>query len=88
MVDTVKVKFTGRVLDHLPVRKQVVLSGVVRFWHDGEGNCKAEVELPKLLWGHNSYLLSNQAELDRSIAIFREGEKIPAPAIVDIAIHG
>src|SRR5664280_2765879 len=72
MVDTVKVAFTGRVQDHIPVRKQLVLPGGVRFWHDGEGNCKAEVELPKLLWGHNGHLLSNQAELDRSIAIFQE----------------
>src|ERR1035437_9231960 len=59
MIDTVKVKFSGRVLDHLPVRKQVVLPSGVRFWHDGEGNCKADVKLPKLLWGHNGRLLPN-----------------------------
>jgi len=72
MVDTVKVKFAGRVLAPLPPRRQWPLPNGVRFWHDGEGNCKAEVELPKLLWGHNGHLLADQAELDRSIALFRE----------------
>lgn len=72
MIDTVKVKFTGRLLAQLPPRRQVKLPNGVRFWHDGEGNCKADVELPKLLWGHNGRLLADQAELDRSIALFRE----------------
>ncbi len=72
MVDTVKVKFIGRLLVTVPHRRPFALPNGVRFWHDGEGNCKAEVELPKLLWGHNGHLLSNQAELDRSIAKFRE----------------
>ena len=56
MVDSVKVKFTGRLLVPVPPRRQLVLQN----------------ELPKLLWGHNGHLLSNQADLDRSIAIFHE----------------
>src|ERR1035437_351267 len=72
MIDTVKVKFTGRLLAQLPPRRQVKFPNGVRFWHGGEGNCKADVELPKLLWGHNGRLLADQADLDRSIALFRE----------------
>src|SRR5208283_553170 len=41
------------------------------FYHDGFGNCKAEAELPKLVWGHNGRLLANQAELDASVERFR-----------------
>ena len=72
MVDTIKVKFPGRLLFPLAARRQVKLPSGVRFWHDGEDNCKADVELPKLLWGHNGHLLADQADLDQSIAIFRE----------------
>ena len=72
MIDTGKVKFTGRLLAQLPPRRQVKFPNGVRFWHDGEGNCKADVELPKLLWGHNGCLLADQADLDRSVALFRE----------------
>lgn len=70
MVDTVKVKFPGRLLFPLAARRQVKLPNGVRFWHDGEGNCKADVELPKLIWGHNGHLLADQAELDQSVALF------------------
>ena len=72
MVDTVKVWFTGTLRADLPPRKKVTLpGGVVRFWQDGFGNCKAETELPKLLWGHNGRLVSNQAELDQCAALLR-----------------
>jgi hypothetical protein len=72
MVDTVKVRFTGTPNETLPMRRRVELAGGVRFWHDGLGSCKAEAELPKLLWGHNGHLVSNQAELDASVARLRE----------------
>lgn len=71
MVDTVKVRFTGTPCVPMPERKKVTLANKVRFYHDGYGNCKAEAELPKLLWGHNGRLLANQAELDESVAQFR-----------------
>ena len=48
-----------------------MLADGVRFHHDGFGNCKAEAELPKLLWGHNGRLPVNQGELDQSIRKLR-----------------
>ena len=71
MVDSLKVRFTGTPHVPIPTHRRVELSAGVRFWHDGFGNCKAEVELPKLLWGHNSRLVANQAELDECVARFR-----------------
>lgn len=71
MVDTVKVRFTGTPRDQVSDRRRLILADGVRFYHDGFGNCKAEAELPKLLWGHNGHLISNQAELDASVARFR-----------------
>jgi hypothetical protein len=71
MVDTVKVSFTGTPHAAVPARRRVTLANGVRLYHDGLGTCKAEAELPKLIWGHNGRLLGNQAELDESIARFR-----------------
>lgn len=72
MVDTVKVQLSGEVSGKVSPLKKIVLPGrVVRFYHDGFGNCKAEAELPKLLWGHNGRLLANQDELDESVLKFR-----------------
>jgi len=71
MIDTLKVRFSGTPPSTMPVRRRVELAGGVRFWHDGMGNCKAEAELPKLLWGHNSRLIVNQAELDASVERLR-----------------
>jgi len=71
LVDTIKVRFIGTLLVALPARRKLTLDGGVRFYHDGEDTCKAEVELPKLLWGHNGHLLANQVELDESITRFR-----------------
>lgn len=71
MVDSLKVRFTGTPRADVPARSRVLLADGVRFYHDGLGTCKAEIELPKLLWGHNGKLLANQAELDESIARFR-----------------
>ena len=70
MVDTIKVRFTGTPSE-VPARRWVTLPGGVRLWHDGEGNCKAEAELPKLLFGHNGRVLANQGELDNAISKFR-----------------
>jgi len=73
MVDTLKVRFTGAPHVSIPARRKLTLpGGVVRFWHDGEGNCKAEAELPKLLWGHNSRLVASQADIDASVTRLRE----------------
>jgi hypothetical protein len=71
MVDTVKVWFTGTPHANVPAHRRVTLADGVRLKHDGFGTCKAEVELPKLLWGHNGRLVANQAELDHSVARFR-----------------
>jgi hypothetical protein len=71
VVDTVKVWFQGEVSGHMPASRRVTLADGVRFFHDGFHGCKAEAELPKLLWGHNGHLLTNQAELDDSVARFR-----------------
>src|SRR5664280_1580180 len=71
VVDTIKVMFTGTPHTDAPTRRRLTLADGVRFYHDGLGTCKAEVELPKLLWGHNGHLVSNQAELDASVARFR-----------------
>ena len=72
MVDTIKVRFAGTPDVTVPARRKLTLpGGIVRFWHDGFGTCKAEAELPKLLWGHNGHLLANQVELDASVARFR-----------------
>ena len=72
MVDTVKVRFTGTPRVAIVARKGGLLEDGVRFWHDGAGNCKAEAELPKLLWGHNGRLLANQADIEASVARFRD----------------
>ena len=71
MVDTLKVGFMGKLKADLPSHRRLTLRDGVRFWHDGFGNCKAEAELPKLLWGHNGRLVSSQAELDESVARLR-----------------
>ena len=71
MVDTIKVWFTGTLLAPVPAHRRLTLADGVRFWHDGLGDCRAEAELPKLLWGHNSRLVASQAELDESVARFR-----------------
>jgi hypothetical protein len=71
MVDTIKVWFTGAPHTQVPMHRKLALANGVRFWHDGFGTCKAEAELPKLLWGHNGRLLANQVELDASVAQFR-----------------
>ena len=71
MVDTIKVWFTGTPRAHVPAGRRLTLADGVRFYHDGFGNCKAEAELPKLVWGHNGRLLANQAELDASVERFR-----------------
>jgi hypothetical protein len=71
MVDTLKVRFTGTPHAALPARRRVQLADGVRFWHDGLGDCRAEAELPKLVWGHNGHLISNQVELDASVERFR-----------------
>jgi hypothetical protein len=55
----------------MPAGRRLTLACGVRFYHDGFDNCKAEAELPKLLWGHNGRLLANQAEIDASVARFR-----------------
>jgi hypothetical protein len=55
----------------MPAHRRLTLACGVRFFHDGFDNCKAEAELPKLLWGHNGRLLANQAELEASVARFR-----------------
>lgn len=68
MVDTIKVRFTGTPPANVPAHRWLKLADGVRFRHDGFGNCKAEADLPKLLWGHNGHLISNQAELDASVA--------------------
>lgn len=70
MIDTAKMRFIGKP-SNVPPRRRVTLPGGVRLWHDGEGNCKAEAELPKLLWGHNGRVLANQSELDEAITKFR-----------------
>ena len=72
MVDTLKVRFTGMSRISLQERHRADLVDGVRFWHDGFGNCRAEAELPKLLWGHNGRLLADQAELDAAVARLRE----------------
>jgi hypothetical protein len=72
MVDTVKVWFTGTLLASVPAHRRLTLADGVRFWHDGLGDCRAEAELPKLRWGHNGHLVSNQAEIDASAARLRE----------------
>ena len=72
MVDTVKVWFTGTPHAAMPAHRRVQLADGVRFWHDGLGSCKAEAELPKLLWGHNGHLVASQAEIDASVARLRE----------------
>ena len=71
MVDTIKVRFTGTPHATMPAGRRLTLTERVRFYHDGFGNCKAEAELPKLLWRHNGRLLANQAELDASVARFK-----------------
>ena len=71
MLDTLKVRFTGTPHAALPARRRVQLADGVRFWHDGLGDCRAEAELPKLVWGHNGHLISNQVELDASVERFR-----------------
>jgi len=71
MVDTLKVWFTGTPHANVPAHRRMTLLDGVRFYHDGFGNCKAEAELPKLIWGHNGRLLANQAELDASVEQFR-----------------
>jgi hypothetical protein len=71
MVDTIKVWFTGTPHANVPAYRKLTLADGVRFYHDGFGNCKAEAELPKLLWKHNGRLLTNQAELDAGVARFR-----------------
>ena len=71
MLDTLKVRFTGTPHAALPARRRVQLADGVRFWHDGLGDCRAEAELPKLVWGHNGHLISNQVELDASVECFR-----------------
>jgi len=72
MIDTIKVWFTGTLHVSMPARNKLTLPSGVRFWHDGEGNCKVEAELPKLLYGHNGHLLSSQADIDASVARLRE----------------
>lgn len=73
MVDTIKFRFTGTPIADVPARRRFNLpGGHVRFWHDGEGICKVEAELPKLLYGHNGHLLSSQVEIDASVARLRE----------------
>jgi hypothetical protein len=71
MVDTIKVRFIGKPHAAVPPRRPVKLTDGVRFWHDGEGNCKVEAELPKLLWGHNGCLLASQENIDVSVAKLR-----------------
>lgn len=71
MVDTIKVRFIGTPHANVPAQRRLTLADGVRFYHDGFGNCKAEAELPKLIWGHNGRLLVNQAELDASVTRFR-----------------
>jgi hypothetical protein len=70
VADSIKVRFTGKFRVPMPAHRRVTLAKGVRFWHDGFGNCKAEAELPKLLWGHNCRLIVSQAELDESLARF------------------
>jgi hypothetical protein len=72
MVDTIKVWFTGTPHVDLEPRRQVTLRDCVRFYHDGLGNCKAEAELPKLLYGHNGHLLTSQADIEASVTRLRE----------------
>ena len=72
MVDTIKVWFTGTPHVDFPARKQGTLRYGIRFWHDGEGNCTAEAELPKLLYGHNGHLLTSQADIEASVTRLRE----------------
>lgn len=73
MVDTVKVRFRGEVCGDIEPHRRLTLPGGegVRFYYDRLGNCKAEAELPRLLWGHNGNLLANQKELDDSVTRFR-----------------
>ena len=71
MVDTIKVRFPGKLHAEMPAGRRLTLACGVRFYHDGFDNCKAEAELPKLLWGHNGRLLANQAEIEASVARFR-----------------
>ena len=72
MVDTIKVKFTGTLRVSMPAHRRLTLADGVRFYHDGLGNCKAEAEWPKLLWGHNGRLVVNQTEIDAGGARLRE----------------
>ena len=73
MVDSVTVWFTGSAHIELPAGRWLKSPDAdeVRLKHDGLGNFKAEAELPKLLWGHNGRLLTNQDELDQSVEQFR-----------------
>ena len=71
MIDTIKVRFTGKVDTQIPPHRRISLENGIRFNHDGLGNCKAEVELPKLLYGHNGRLIENRAELDDGGGRFR-----------------
>jgi hypothetical protein len=71
VIDSLKVHFTATPHTSVPAHRRVQLADGVRFYHDGLGNCKAEAELPKLLWEQNGRLLASQAELDESVVRFR-----------------
>jgi hypothetical protein len=71
MVDTVKIEFNGVAKIDIPPRKRLTLTNGARLWYDGIATFRAEAELPKLLWGHNGRLITNQEDLDASLELLR-----------------
>ncbi|HEV2046912.1 MAG TPA: hypothetical protein VGQ95_09975 [Chthoniobacterales bacterium] len=71
MLDTVTIKLACSLRIRLPGRQKVSLIPGLKVWADRFGEIleKAEFSLPKLLFGCNGRLLTNQGEIDAALAL-------------------
>ncbi len=70
MVDTIAIRFQGEPTCYMPERRRCEVSKHVRLWFDGDGEFRAEAELPKLVYGHNGRIIANQEELVAALDVF------------------